>query len=74
MAFNYHGLLFGECFLTICLLLIAIIEKYGNVISQWARLCQVLLEVSIKTMWINVHIDDWTVKGQSLLVMLIVSM
>ena len=41
--------------------LLAIIDKYGILISQWAWLYQELLEVSMNkvTFWINVCADDW---------------
>ena len=42
--------------------LLAIVDKYGIPISQWAWLCQALLEVSMNkiALWINVCADDWT--------------
>ena len=41
--------------------LLAIINKYGIVISRWAWFCQALSEMSKKTMWI-ICADDWTVE------------
>ena len=42
--------------------LLAIIDKYGVRISQWAGLYQPLLEVSMNkiALWINICTDDWT--------------
>ena len=42
-------------------LLLAIADKYGVPISQWAWLCQALLEVTMNkiTLWINVCADNW---------------
>ena len=42
--------------------LLAIIDKYGVQISQWAWLCQALFEVSMNkiALWINVSVDDWS--------------
>ena len=41
-----------------------IVDKHGIPISQWALLCQVLLEVSMNkiALWINVCADDWRAK------------
>ena len=41
--------------------LLEIVDKYGVPVSQWAWLCQTLLEVSMNkiALWINVCADDW---------------
>ena len=42
--------------------LLAIIDKYGGLLRQWAWLYEALLEVSMNkiSLWINVCVDDWT--------------
>ena len=42
--------------------LLAIIDNYGLVISQWTWLYQALLEMSMNkiALWITVHAGDWT--------------
>ena len=42
--------------------LLAIIDKYGVLITQWTWLYQALSEVSMNklALWINVCVDDWT--------------
>ena len=44
--------------------LLAIVDKYGVPIGQWACLYQALSEVSMNkiALWINVCSDDWTAK------------
>ena len=55
--------------------LLEIIPKYGVLISKWGGLYYAfvhVLEVSINkiVLWKNLHVDDWTVEGRSLLVMM----